>query len=39
MNNNNNLPFPQVKAPEALLFVDAHLGHSPEQVSCAISQL
>ncbi|KAI9529700.1 hypothetical protein NQZ68_007938 [Dissostichus eleginoides] len=22
----------QVKAPEALLFVDAHLGHSPEQL-------
>lgn len=31
---NNNLPFPQVTPLEGLVFVDAHLGYSQEQVSC-----
>ena len=31
-----NLPFPSVKLLEGLLFVDAHLGYSPEQVSCVM---
>lgn len=34
---NKNLPFPQVKLLEGLLFVDAHLGYSPEQVSYVMS--
>lgn len=31
-----SLPFPQLKPLEDLPFVDAHLGYSPEQVSCVM---